>query len=328
MKASVLIGPKRSEIREVSISEVGPKDVLVRVEACGVCFSEFPKWHGETKKVQYPLIMGHEPSGVVKHVGNQVGTEKIGQHVTILPTHSGHFTEYFGSSFAEYVVVPADRIVPIPANVSFAEALGEPLACLVSAVERTPIHLAERVAIVGCGFMGLALLQLVKLRGAKEVVGIDIRPDALQQAKDLGADKVLQPQEIDPKDKLTAWEHLGRGYDVVFEVSGTQPGLTLAGELVKAHGTLSIVGYHTDGLRSVDVGLWNWKAFDVINAHERRNDVLMHCMKAGIDLVASGQINMASLVTHTYGLSEVDDAFMAMSEKPDGFIKAVILPHA
>ncbi len=326
MKASVLIGPKQSEIREVPLPTVGAQDVLVRVEACGVCFSEFHSWAGESD-VDYPQIMGHEPSGVIEQVGNQVDSLQVGQAVTVLPTQRGYFTHGISQAFAQYVVAPMERVVPLAPNVNFPEALGEPIACLISAIERTSIQLADRVAIVGCGFMGLILLQLIKLRSPKEVVAIDIRSDALMQAKGLGADRVLRPQDVKPQDKLTEWKDLGQGFDVVFEVSGSQPGLTLAGELVKAHGILSIVGYHANGFRTLDVGLWNWKAIDVINAHERRNAVMMAGMKTGIDLIASGKLDMTSLVTHLYPLGEVDTAFSAMQDKPTGFIKAVILPQ-
>ena len=327
MRASVLVGPERSEVREVPIPPVGENDVLVRVEACGVCFSEFHTWHGEEEGSAYPQRMGHEPSGVVERVGKRVDRLQVGQRVAVLPTGGGPFTQYTSGGYAETMVAPQERVVPIPEGLSFTEAMGEPIACLVSAAERSGICLGDRVAVVGCGFMGLALLQLVALRGPREIIAIDVRQEALENALRLGADRALRPDEIAPPDKLVEWEHLGQGIDAVLEVSGTQAGLVLAGEMVKAHGTLSIVGYHADGLRTIDVGQWNWKAINVINAHERRNEYLTRCMKAGLDLIGRGKLDMASLVTNTYPLEGVDDAFRAMREKPQGFVKGVILPQ-
>lgn len=272
--------------------------------------------------------MGHEPSGLIENVGQRVDALQIGQRVTVLPTRSGPFTQYTSGGFAEYMAVPQEHVAPIPEGVEFVEAMGEPIACLVSAVERTEIRLADRVAVVGSGFMGLAILQLVALRGPKEIIAVDVRQDALENALRLGADRALRPEEVRPEDKLVEWEQIGRGMDVVFEVSGTQAGLTMAGEMTKAHGTLSIVGYHADGMRTIDMGLWNWKGVNVINAHERRNDHLMRCMRAGLDLIGKGKLDMASLVTHTYPLHRVDDAFRAMRDKPRGFIKAAVLPYA
>ena len=327
MRASVLVGPEMSEVREVPVPSVGENDVLVRVEACGVCFSEFHDWNREQEGSAYPLSMGHEPSGVIERVGERVDSLRVGQRVAVLPTGSGPFTQYTNGAYAETVVAPQERVAPIPEGLSFAEAIGEPIACLVSAAERSGVRLGDRVAVVGCGFMGLALLQLVALRGPREIIAVDIRPEALENALRLGADRALRPEEIDPGDKLVEWEQFGQGVDVALEVSGTQAGLTLAGEMVKAHGTLCIVGYHVDGMRTIDVGQWNMKAMTVINSHERRNEYLTRCMKVGLGLIGSGKLDMASLVTHTYPLEGVDDAFRAMREKPQGFIKGVILPQ-
>ena len=115
------------------------------------------------------------------------------------------------------------------------------------------------------------------------------------------------------------------GVDVVVEASGSQKGLTLAGELVRQHGYLSILGYHQGPGRDVDMQLWNYKAFEVLNAHERRADYRMDCMRRGLALAAAGRIDLASLVTHTFPLDRLDEAFRSLAEKPAGFIKSVIV---
>ena len=91
------------------------------------------------------------------------------------------------------------------------------------------------------------------------------------------------------------------------------------------HGILSIVGWHTGGMRSLDIGLWNWKAITVVNAHERRSDNLVRCMEAGLYLIATDKLDMTSLITHTYSLDEVDKAFADLENKPEGYIKGVVL---
>ena len=110
------------------------------------------------------------------------------------------------------------------------------------------------------------------------------------------------------------------------EGSGTQPGLTLAGEMVRAHGLLSILGYHQGGPRQVEVGMWNWKAIDVVNAHLRRRTDLIESMRIGLELTAKGLIDLGALVTHRYTLDEVDRAYTDLQEKPPEFIKAVVHP--
>lgn len=325
MKASVLTGPRVSEIQEVPVPQPGPNDVLIRVKACGVCRSELEKWQGKREGLQYPIIMGHEPSGVTEELGRNVKAFKVGQSVAVFPGSNGPFTEYRNGGFAEYLAVPQENVVVFPSEAESYKMLGEPIACLVSAVDRTDIRLANRVAIVGCGFMGLAILQFVLQRGPKEIVAIDVRREALEDARRLGADRAILPEQLEPGDKAVKWEEIGLGFDVVFEVSGTQQGLTLAGELVKAHGTLSIVGFHVGGLRQIDLALWNIKGLNVLNAHERRRDYFMRCMQAGIDLVAKGNIDMDALVTHKYSLEQVDQAYSDLEQKAPGHIKGVIL---
>jgi threonine dehydrogenase-like Zn-dependent dehydrogenase len=205
----------------------------------------------------------------------------------------------------------------------------EPLACLVNAARRTPVELADRVALIGLGYMGLGLLQLLKLRGPSRIVAIDVREEARQHALDLGADEALHPAEVPDDYLLTSFGdwNSDRGFDVVVEASGTQPGLTLAGKLVRAHGRLSILGYHQGGDRAVDMQMWNWKAIDVVNAHVRRRDDLLESMRIGLELEAKGLIDLGCLVTHGFGLDDVDAAFTALRDKPEGFIKAIIRPQ-
>jgi threonine dehydrogenase-like Zn-dependent dehydrogenase len=112
----------------------------------------------------------------------------------------------------------------------------------------------------------------------------------------------------------------------VFEVSGTQAGLDLAGGLVRQHGTVSIVGYHQGGPRTVDMETWNFKAIDVVNAHVRRDADRMASMRIGLDLIGAGRLDLGWMVTHRYGLDELDRAFGDLETKPAGFVKGVVFP--
>lgn len=314
MKQSVLVQPRKSEVWEVPAPTVGPKDVLVRVKMCGVCASEL---HGPWKNPpSLPWKMGHEVVGEVVEVGEKVKDLRPGMIVTGLVSQG----------FAEYAVAPHTHLVPVPEGVPYESALGEPLSCVISAARRTPLELGDTVAIVGVGFMGLLTLQAIRLKGPGRIIAIDTREEALELAKSLGADEVYLPEEIPPKLKMVHWENLGKGFgaDVVVEASGTQAALTLAGEIVREHGTLSIVGYHQDSPRTIDMQLWNWKALSVINAHERRTDFQMDCMRRGLDLLRARKIAMEFLVTHRYSLDQVDQAFADLETKPKGFIKGVI----
>ncbi len=316
MRYSQLIAPRTSEVVEAPTPDPGSGEVLVRVMASGVCASELHPW--ADGRPGYPHRFGHEPMGVVFGVGPGVERVREGDRVTGL----------FKGAYADYRLALESDLLLVPESVCNDAALGEPLACLVNAQRRTPVELADRVAVIGLGYMGLGMLQLLKLRGPSRIVAVDVREDARVAAKSLGADEVYHPSELPPESRLTSfgdWQS-NRGFEVVIEGSGTQAGLTLAGEMVHPHGVLSILGYHQGGPRQVDVGMWNWKAIDVVNAHVRRRADLMESMRIGVELAAKGLIDLGSLVTHRYSLEEVDRAYADLEEKPPGFIKALVLP--
>lgn len=316
MRYSQLIAPQRSEIVQAPDRDPGHGEVVIRVTAGGVCASELHPWHDGVPA--YPHRFGHEPVGVVARVGPGVERFAVGDRVTGL----------FTGAFSDTCIASEDVLLPVPERLADEGALGEPLACLVNAQRRTPIELADRVALIGLGYMGLGMLQLIRLRGPRAIVAIDVREEARNRALELGADEAHHPDEVPDHYHLTRfgdWDS-DRGLDVVVEASGTQPGLTLAGRLVRAHGLLSILGYHQGRPREVDVGMWNWKAIDVVNAHVRRREDLLRSMEIGLALEAKGLIDLGSLVTHRFGLEEVDAAYAALRDKPEGFIKAVVTP--
>ena len=316
MRYSQLIAPRTSEVVEASTPDPGPGEVLVRVKASGVCASELHPW--AEGRPEYPHRFGHEPMGVVVAVGPEVTRVSVGDRVTGL----------FNKAYADLCVAKETELLRVPDEVAEENALGEPLACLVNAQRRTPVELADRVAVIGLGYMGLGMLQLLTLRGPSRIVAIDVREEARTAAMALGADEAYDPSQLPEEFKLTNfgdWQS-DRGFDVVVEGSGTQPGLTLAGEMVRAHGVLSILGYHQGGPRQVEVGMWNWKAIDVVNAHVRRRADLMESMRIGLELTAKGLIDLGALVTHRYTLDEVDRAYNDLQQKPSGFIKAVVRP--
>lgn len=288
----------------------------MRVVRCGVCASELRPWLGDDKA--YPRKLGHEVAGIVENVGSETCIIKPGTRVTGL----------FHEGFAEYAVANEDRVVELPSNLSWDDVLGEPLGCVISAVRRTPVTPGDTVAVIGVGFMGLLMLQMLRQTAPARLIAIDTRTEALERAREFGADETFHPGDVPPEMLLTEWEKRKEetGLDVVVEASGTQGGLTLAGDMTRQHGVLSILGYHQGGMRSVDMALWNWKALIVINAHERREGFLMDCIRRGIALAAAGKLNVASLVTHRFPLHEVDVAFQQLHVKPSSFTKATITP--
>lgn len=322
MKASVLTGAQKSELLEMAIPMIGDEEVLIRVKACGVCASELHPWMEGAPWLEASgrlPIFGHEPVGIIEALGSRVHGFNIGDRVTGL----------IQNAFAEYAKADYRKIIHVPEVLDDFEALGEPLSCLMSGADRTPVSPGDDVAIVGAGFMGLGFLQLMRLKGAGRAIAVDMRDESLGHAKRFGADECYRPDDVKAEYKVTDWKHMEQGIpgvQVAVEASGTEGGLQLAGDMAAVHGTLSVVGYHQgrSGKRNVNMELWNWKAITVINAHERRNHVHMKHMAAGLKLIAGGLFNMKDMVTHVFSLDQVDQAYEAIRSKPPGFIKSVI----
>jgi threonine dehydrogenase-like Zn-dependent dehydrogenase len=112
--------------------------------------------------------------------------------------------------------------------------------------------------------------------------------------------------------------------DRVIEAVGKQWPLDLAAELTREGGRMIVAGYHQDGPRQVNMQLWNWRGFDVINAHERDPRVSIQGIREAVDAVASGRLDPGSLYTHTFSLNRLDEALNATRDRPDGFLKALV----
>ncbi len=304
MKRSAVVGPRKSGLEDVPIPGPGDDGVVVRVRMSGICASELHTWeHGSNT----PMALGHEVAGDVVAVGGRVDAFRPGDRVTGL----------FQKGFSEFAVATAERVVHVPDNVPDELAFGEPLACAVSAARRTEVELGDRIAMVGLGFMGQLMLKLLALKGPTEIVGIDPRADARRTGLAAGCTATFTPDEA-VAEKLA-------NFDVVVEASGTPDGLSEATALTREHGRLSILGYHQGGPRVVDMQLWNYRALEVLNAHERRVDYRMDCMRRGLALMAAGRLDLTGMATHSFPLSDVDGAFAALADKPAGFIKAIVV---
>ena len=169
-----------------------------------------------------------------------------------------------------------------------------------------------------------ALLTALAANAGARVIAITRRAFALETAKKMGAAELVLMDDhwkiIERVKQLTG----GMGCDVVVEAVGSQWPLDLAAELTRERGRLVIAGYHQDGLRQVNMQLWNWRGLDVINAHERESAVYVRGMNEAIEAVAAGRIDPSPLYTHTFAIEEMNDAFETMRSRPDGFMKALI----
>ena len=315
MRAAVLTAPGGMGVQEVSIPMPGPAEIRVRLEGCGVCASNLPPWEGR-EWFTYPMepgALGHEGWGVVDAVGKDVSSLAAGDRVAML---SGH-------AYAEYDVADQGAVVKLPASLAGMPFPGEPLGCAVNIFRRSEIKPGQTVAIVGVGFLGALLTRLVTDAGAT-VIAIARRPFAQEMAQRMEAAHVLPMDDhwqiIERVKALTG----GTFCDVVIEAVGKQWPLDLSAELTRERGRLIIAGYHQDGLRSVNMQLWNWRGLDVINAHERDPLVYTGGIRLAVDAVAGGVLDPAPLYTHTFPLERLGEALNATRDRPEGFMKALV----
>jgi threonine dehydrogenase-like Zn-dependent dehydrogenase len=275
-----------------------------------------PVWEGR-EWFTYPLepgAPGHEGWGVIDAIGSDVATVRAGQRVAALSYHA----------FAEYDVADASAVVPLPASFDGQPFPGEPLGCAMNVFGRSAIEPGHTVAVVGIGFLGALLTRLAANAGAR-VIALSRRPFALDLAREFGAAETVPLDDhqrvIDRVKTLTD----GTFCDRVIEAVGLQWPLDLAGELTRERGRLIIAGFHQDGPRQVNMFLWNWRGLDVINAHERDASAYVAGIRAAVDAVERGEIDPRPLLTHRFTLGELDRAMNATRERPDGFVKALVM---
>ena len=314
MKAYILKSAEKICEEEIPVPRIKEDQVLIRMLGCGMCHSELADWMRGSSQ---GTILGHEPVGIVEKTGRLVRDFLPGDRVTGLFQHC----------FAEYTAAPQELVLKVPDGLQNEEAVGEPWSCLLSGADRMNLRLGDTAAVVGCGFMGLGVIELLKLMGAGKVIAVDLRKESLDWARRMGADEVYFPDQIPGEYVVDRWDDriFLRGVDVAVEASGSASGLTLAGRLVKPHGTVGIVGYHQNPAgRVVDMQLWNWKAVTVVNAHERRVSCQMEYMRRALRLIETGKLKALPLITHRYQPKDLNQAFEAVREKPENYIKGYV----
>lgn len=315
MQAATMVAPGKIGLQEAKIPEPAADEVRIRLEGCGLCASNLPPFEGR-EWFSYPMDaggLGHEGWGIVDAVGSQVKNFQPGDHVTALSYHA----------YADYDIAKENQVVKLPDSLKDKPFPGEPLGCAINIFRRSQVEAGMTVAIIGAGFLGSLLIQLAKDAGAR-VIALSRRQSALDLAAALGADEVLPMDDhwqiIEQVKKLTD----GKFCERVIEATGKQWPLDLAGELTAERGKLIVAGFHQDGLRQVNMQLWNWRGIDVINAHERDSEIYMQGIREAVKAVEQGKMNPFPLFTHVFPKEKMQEAFETHQQKPEGFIKALI----
>ncbi|MDB5472946.1 MAG: Zn-dependent alcohol dehydrogenase GroES-like protein [Devosia sp.] len=316
MQAAVVTGPGVVAIEHHSLPVPQAGQVRIRLEGCGVCASNLGPWAGPEwmKFPTEPGGLGHEGWGIIDAVGPQVTGFAPGDRVAALSYHS----------YATHDIAEAGAVVRLPAELAGVPFPGEPLGCAMNIFKRCEIEKGQTVAIVGIGFLGALLTQLAVGAGAR-VIAIGRRPFALELAARLGAAETILMHDHWQIIEQVKQSTDGKFCDRVIEAVGKQWPLDLAAELTRERGRLIVAGYHQDGPRQVNMQMWNWRGFDVINAHERDPQTYVQGIRDAIAAIVDGRLDPAPLYTHAYSLAELDTALNATRDRPDGFMKALVL---
>jgi threonine dehydrogenase-like Zn-dependent dehydrogenase len=316
MRAARLAAPGRISLDEMAIPAPGPGQVRIRLEGCGVCASNLTPWGG-AEWMKYPTdpgTLGHEGWGVVDALGEGVTELAVGDRVAALSY----------AAYAEYDLADASATVKLPASLDGQPFPGEPLGCAMNIFRRSDVQPGQTVAVVGIGFLGALLTRLAKDAGAR-VIAISRRPFSLDVARQMGADETIAMDDhwaiIERVKQLTG----GVFADRVIEAVGKQWPLDLAAEITRERGRLVVAGYHQDGPRQVNMQMWNWRGLDVINAHERDPAVYVEGIRMAVDAVAGGRLDPTPLYTHTYPLDQLGQALDDTRDRPDRFLKALVM---
>lgn len=315
--AAEFCGQGQTRLVRVPLREPDPGEVLVRLHGCGVCASNLPVWEGR-EWFGYPLepgAPGHEGWGEVEAVGEDVQGLAVGDRVVLLSQHA----------YASHDFAPAEMFARIPSAVGDRPLPGEPLACAVNILRRSGVRAGQWTAVVGIGFIGALVVQLAARAGAR-VIALTRREWALAVARQCGAAHAVNSADVVAAAGQILELTGGAGCECVIEAAGVQGTLDLATALCAEGGRLVIAGYHQDGPRQVDMQQWNWRGLDVINAHERDPAVVARGMREAMAAVADGVLDPFPLLTHRIPLADLGRAFDLMRTRPEGFLKAVVVP--
>ncbi len=342
MKAIVKtkVGIGNVEFMNIDEPVLGKKDIKIKVEAVGICGTDIKIKHGDAWS-NPPVVLGHELSGVICEVGEDVKSVKVGDRVVtetgnVVCGHcyycnTGNFLMCkdrlsigygVNGGMAEYCAVREDIIHKIPNNIPFDQAsLCEPAAVAVHAVyDHVNIIPTDTVVVIGAGAIGLLAAQLAKNFGATVIVtGLTSDSYRLETAKKLGIDYAVDVQK---EDVMALVEQLtgGMGADVVLECSGSTPGIRTGMSLLKKMGTLVQVGLTKKDVE-VEYSLLTAKQIRLCGTFGHR----WQSWETAIKLMQQGKLNTELLISHRFPIDQWETAF-DVAEQASG-IKVVIFPN-
>jgi len=343
MKAMQLTALRQLQLCEVDDpSLTQPEDVLIRMQAVGVCGSDVHYYNSGrigSQIVQFPFTVGHEGAGIVEAVAPGVTRVRPGDRIAVEPAiscrqcdqcrqgreHTCRKLRFLGcpnqapGCLSEYIVMPQQCCFVIPATMSAAEAaFSEPLAIGVYAVQQSMALAGKSVGILGCGPIGMSVLLPARRQGAGKIYVTDKIDRRLQLARELGATWTGNVDTTDVVGAISAAEP--ELLDVVFECCGQQDAVDQAMHLLKPGGKLMLIGippeldnwrFPVDKLRHKELCIQNVR---------RQN----HCLQPTLDMISTRDFDVNALITHHFDFADTAAAFELVESYGDGVVKAMI----
>lgn len=344
MKATFIHGARDIRLAEISDSAPGPGQVLLNVTAVGICGSDLHTYlYGNVGGIgaESPLTLGHEAAGVVVALGAGVEHLSLGQRVAIDPaTHCGTCERCLAGdphlclnlafmglypdhgALRERMLHAAHCCIPVPDAVSdIGAAMLEPLGVALHASRLAKIQIGEDVAVIGCGAIGLFIIRLARLAGARHIFAVDKHPWRLALAADYGADVVINAGENDVIESVMRATHK-RGVDVALEAAWVRDTLNQCVLMARYGGRVIMVGIPVE------------EEIGILASPARRKELLIqpsrrmkHVYPAAIALATGGQVDLERLATHRFSLDETTQAFETAALYADGVVRAMVLPN-
>ncbi|MGA8535141.1 MAG: L-threonine 3-dehydrogenase [Candidatus Tumulicola sp.] len=330
MKALSKLGPEPGFVlKDVPVPEIGPTDVLIRVEKAGVCGTDHHIYAWDSwaqARIQPPLVVGHEFMGTVAAVGDAVRSVRIGERVsaeghvvdgTCLPCRTGqaHICERVqiigvdrDGSFAEYIAMPEYNVWKLdPAIPDEVAAVFDPLGNAVHTVMAAGVSV-KSVVITGVGSIGLMAVAVARAAGAASVYAIDVNPAKLELAERLGADATFLASQPGLVAEVKARTN-GDGADVLLEMSGSGAAIDTGLQMVRNGGTAALLGIPSDAITINLAERIIFKGLTVLGINGRRMFETWYQTQA---LVKSGRVDLRSIITHVLPYTQFDRAFELM----------------
>jgi len=336
MKYVIFEGKQKMLIKDdLSKPDYGPDEVLLKIKKVGICGTDVGSY--ETGGPYIPgNIIGHEFSGEIIEMGEEVKKLKIGNRVTVNPQipcndcyYCNHDQENMcklqnytlgateNGAMRDYINVKAERVHVLPDNVSYESgAIVEPLSIVLQAVQESNFKIGDTAAVIGAGPIGLFIIQVLRVSGAKKIFVLEPVESKQKIALELGADKVFKPNLWNKIVRLT--DKIGP--DHVYDCVGLSSTVTTSLSLIKKGGCITIIGMHDSSYEINNARLMTINSITVKGTYGYTQDVY----KTAISLLEQGKINVDLIITNRIGIDEVPQMFEKLANPPHDELKVLV----